>query len=282
MIKIGVYNHKGGTGKTTATVNISTILEHVLNKKVLVIDVDDQSDSSDRLLINNSDDDMPRLDAYLNEVFREQLAESGIEAEGLYYNITPLIRKSIILTKNGKKELNVSVVPACSPLDVYPVDPFTIRDMLAPVEDRFDYCLIDMPAELSNMTYSALTACDYVLVMARPDYDSFKHWGEFTDALQMIRNEGWNINVQTLGICVNEFENFSGIRTLMEMIGGVEQIQPLILDTKIPHSGTINTANINNVPVIHYAPKAPATKTYVKLTKEIVSKIEKHEKEKMR
>jgi len=282
VITIGIYNHKGGTGKTTCAVNLSTILEHVFHKKVLVVDVDDQSDSSDRLLVNNSPEDMPRLDAYLNELFHDELAQMGVEVEGFYYEITPILRKSIIFTKEGPKELNVSVLPACSPLDVYPVDPFTVKNMLKPVINKFDFCIIDMPAELSNMTYSALTACDYVLVMARPDYDSFKHWKEFTDAAEMIRNQGWNISLKTLGICINEFESFSGIRTLMSLMESRDEIQNYILDTKIPHSGTINTANIHNVPVIHFAPKAPATKVYVKLAKEVLNKIDKLEKEKKR
>ena len=218
------------------------------------------------------------MDAYLNEKFHDQLAEMGVEVEGLYYEITPILRKVVILTKEGPKEINVSVLPACSSLNVYPVEPLTVKEMLEPVKDKFDFCIVDMPAELSEMTYSALVACDYVLVMARPDYDSFKHWGEFTEAAELIRNEGWNLTLKTLGICINEFESFAGIRSLMTMLESVDDIQSYILDTKIPHSGTINTANVHNVPVIYFAPKAPATKTYVKLVKEVLKRIEKFEK----
>lgn len=271
---IGIWGLRGGAGTSTCTVNVATILEHLKNKKVLVVDVDDKSDSSDRLLINNSPEGMPRMDAYLNGKFHDQLAEMGVEVERLYYGITPILRKAVIFTKTGRKELDISVLPACSLLSVYPVEPLTVKEMLEPVKDKFDVCIIDMPAELLEMTYSALVACDYVLIMARPDYDSFKHWGKFTEATELIRNEGWNLNLKTLGICINEFESFSGARSLMSMLESVDDIRDYILDTKIPHSGIINTANVYNVPIIHFAPKAPATKIYIKLVEEILTKIE--------
>lgn len=160
-MRITIANHKGGAGKTTATVNLAAALAE-LDKRVLVVDMDPQANAS-RRLARPFDRDAPQLTA--SEVVRS--GEEGVAAQAIAPSGWP----------SPYAEL-VSVLPARFDLDNRVSEAGTVgavgrlRRALQGVDDEYDYTLIDAQPSLGHLTQMAFAASQRVLVVVEPEYDS--------------------------------------------------------------------------------------------------------------
>src|SRR5215212_513710 len=147
-----IASQKGGTGKTSTSISLAAGLAHK-GKRVLLIDIDSQANSSKVLLHN-----CPKIP-------KEQTIYSTI-LERLPLNILPThvenlsIVPSHILLSNTDIELTTAVDHRESRL----------KSELDRVKDKFDFVFIDNPPALGWLTLNAFTASDQVLVVVSPGY----------------------------------------------------------------------------------------------------------------
>ena len=273
MITIGVYNHKGGVGKTTVSVNLATALATEFEKRVLVLDVDEQCDCTDWLLAGNKSDDMLRVTNYLNYVYADELKEkNGYEDKNATNDVRKLIRHPVYEVKKKTKTFeNIGVIPSGKGYKYYPIENFkVVKDMLAQVSSDYDYCIIDMPADLSDMTEVAMIACNYILCVASTDANSAKNWTELNNEIKKIRKNEWNLSLKLLGIVLNGCETFSFSK---ELIGLMEKnLKQYLFDTRIPRAGVVGKSYSYKRPLTIYYPKMPSTRLFVKMAKEVIEK----------
>ncbi len=160
---IAIVNQKGGTGKTTTTVNLGTALA-TLGKQVLLVDLDPQAS----------------LTYYLGFSACEQsLADLVFEA---------LHPDDIMLNTEGVSVLpaDISLADAELSLVNYPQREWVLQQLLAPIAHRFDYILIDCPPSLSILTVNALTAAQQVIIPIQLEVLSMK-------ALDLIVNTVFSV-----------------------------------------------------------------------------------------
>ncbi len=160
---IAISNNKGGVGKTTSTVNIAAALQ-ILGKKVLVIDMDHQAQSTYHLGVQSN-----KLKRSIYDVLKGEL---------------PF--RDIMIDRNGMHLLPSS--PDLKGLEFLPIPAkeFLLRDALADLDD-YDYALIDCPPSLGVLTLNALTFAHEIYVPLQVQFLPFHGMYNLFEAAEMVK-----------------------------------------------------------------------------------------------
>ena len=152
MAKImAVANQKGGVGKTTTAVNLSACVAE-LGKKVLVIDVDPQGNTTSGFGIDRESVDATIYDILIND----EKAEAVIRE-------TPYFGLKIIPSDISLSGAEIELVSKTR-------REFVLKEALEKVRDKFDYIFIDCPPSLGLITLNALIAADSVIIPIQCEY----------------------------------------------------------------------------------------------------------------
>ena len=164
---ISVANQKGGVGKTTTTVNLSTILAKK-GKKVLLIDADPQGNATSGLGIDKEVE---------NSTYDILVNETGMKET---------IQKTVI--KNLKLcPSNMSLAGAEVELVSMMSREQRLKEKLEEVKDGFDYIFIDCPPSLGLITLNAFTASDSVLIPVQCEYFALEGLGQLLNTVNLVK-----------------------------------------------------------------------------------------------
>lgn len=214
MPRITIANHKGGAGKTTATVNLAAALAE-LGRRVLVVDLDPQANASRRLARPFLHED-PQLTT-------SEVVQSG--ADGVAGD-------AIAPTGWPEPYANtVDVIPARFDLDNRVSEAGTVgavgrlRRALDGVDDEYDLTLIDVPPTLGHLAQLGFAASDHVLVVVEPEYDSVEGALRVRDFVTGYRTDLGRPDLAVLGYIVNRLranvgEHAYQLDGLSERLGG--------------------------------------------------------------
>ncbi|MFD1186488.1 ParA family protein [Pontibacter rugosus] len=178
---VAVINQKGGTGKTTTTINLGSALSK-LGKKVLLLDLDPQSNLSYSL-------DIAAPEATLADVFQGEKSINDIlvEKDGLW--IAP--------GSNELVDIEISLV-------TQPDREKFLKHMLAKAKG-FDFILIDCPPSLSVLTLNALTAAQEVLIPLQMEVLTLQGLGQIMNTVEKVQKT-FNPKLKIKGIVVVMFD----------------------------------------------------------------------------
>ena len=178
---VAVINQKGGTGKTTTTINLGSALSK-LGKRVLLIDLDPQGNLSYSLAVTEPKATL--ADAFLGNI---SLQDVLIEKDGLW--IAP--------GSNELVDIEISLVSQ-------PERERFLHSMLKDLKG-FDYILIDCPPSLSVLTLNALTASDEVLIPLQMEVLTLQGLDQILNTVQKIK-KAFNPKLKIKGIVVVMFD----------------------------------------------------------------------------
>lgn len=253
---LAVANVKGGVGKTTATVNLAgALIER--GRTVLTVDLDPQASLTVYL--------GPQLDP-LSRTIREALDT----------NATPIV-SIVVQTPEG-----INLVPADHELENTSRELATskgglsaVRAALEPLRNRYDYMLLDCPANAGILTSAALAAADGVILPVTLDYVGFKSLEWCLSLIRQIREKA-NPALTVDGL----FYSMADFRThhTREMISQLQKTYGSefpIFSTAIRQSVQIKDAAAAGKTILHYAPDSVAAQSYRALAEEIDTGIRK-------
>ncbi len=205
---ISVCMEKGGVGKTTLTVNLSTALAEIREKKVLVLDLDPQHNASSILFYRRNYELAGRHSPTIYDLLTSEEDEFDADTENIDTNALT-IEKSIVQTPIK----NLDIIPAnlklaCSERNIR--RPFEqekiVRNILhkSDLINKYDYILIDNSPSLGLLTINSLVASDYVLIPTTCEHLSIIGLDLLLRSINPIK-KNINTSLQILGIIITFF-----------------------------------------------------------------------------
>ena len=252
---ISVANQKGGVGKTTTTINLSTILAKK-GYKVMLIDADPRGN-----------------------------ATSGVgaekEVELSFYDV--LTNDTEIIDTLEKTVVNNLVVcPSNINLAGAEVELVSmmsreqrLKEKLDIMKERFDYVLIDCPPSLGLITLNAFTASDSVLIPVQCEYYALEGLGQLLNTINLVKKH-LNKNIQIEGALLTMYD----IRTNLsnQVVKEVKRyFNNKVYKTVIPRNVRLSEAPSYGLPITEYDPRSKGAKSYEKFAREFI-KINNEEK----
>ncbi|ARS35316.1 ParA family protein [Pontibacter actiniarum] len=178
---VAVINQKGGTGKTTTTINLGSALSK-LGKKVLLLDLDPQSNLSYSLAVTTPA-------ATLADVFQgeKSINDVLVERDGLW----------VVPGSNELVDIEISLV-------TQPEREKFLKSILAEVKG-FDFILIDCPPSLSVLTLNALTAAQEVLIPLQMEVLTLQGLDQIMNTIKKVQKT-FNPQLKVKGVVVVMFD----------------------------------------------------------------------------
>jgi len=177
---ISICNQKGGVGKTTTAVNLSTGLALKHHKKVLLVDFDPQANGTSGLGINKGGTEFSVYNFLHAEVGKEAILRTGVENLFLLPSSISLCGAEIELIESSDRE-------------------FRFKKRLQEIIPEFDVIIVDTPPSLGILTINALVASERVIVPIQCEYYALEGLVDFLNTLNLIK-ERLNPELDILGI----------------------------------------------------------------------------------
>ncbi len=245
---IAIASQKGGTGKTTTSISLASALGRQ-NKKVLLIDIDSQANSSKVLLPNyqNLKEDQT---LYRTILQRSPLAIHPANVPGV--DIVP----SHILLSNTDIELTTAKDHREARL----------VKQLEKVQHEYAHIIIDCPPALSWLTINAFTAANAVMVTVAPGYFELDSIVQIFKTLEEVR-EYYNPTLQLLGFLFTMSDPTVNTRTSLRVLR--QAYTERVFKTIIPRNTDIRDAHFQKQDIFSFKPKAKSAAAYQRLIEEL-------------
>lgn len=245
---VSIASQKGGTGKTTTSITLAAGLAQS-GKKVLLVDIDSQANSS-KVLIPNYGEIKKEKTLFITILDRQPLPIHQSSVGNL--DIVP----SHILLSNTDIELTVAKDHREARL----------KRSLDPIKDQYDYIFIDCPPSLSWLTLNGFTASDKVLVVVSPGYFELDSIVQISKSINEVR-EFFNPELEFLGFLFTMSDPTVNSRTSLKLL---RQTYPdNVLMTVIPRNTDIRDAHFERKDIFSFSPKSKSALAYQKLIKEL-------------
>ena len=255
---ISIANQKGGVGKTTTAVNLSTILAKK-GKKVLMIDTDPQGNATSGLGIDK-DVNFSVYDVIINDVEIENTVVQSIVKN---LDVCP----SNINLAGAEVEL-VSMMSRERRL----------KEKIDSQKDKYDYIIIDCPPSLGLITLNAFTASDSVLIPVQCEYYALEGLGQLINTIELVKKH-LNKDLEVEGALLTMFD----IRTNLsnQVVKEVNKyFENKVYKTVIPRNVRLSEAPSYGMPITVYDPRSKGARAYEKFTKELLKNNEEPKKQK--
>ncbi|MEG8230294.1 ParA family protein [Candidatus Rickettsia tasmanensis] len=251
MRVIAIVNQKGGVAKTTTTVNLATAFAAV-NKKILVIDLDPQGNSSTGFGISQQQRKNTIYQVLTNLIeLQDAIISTDIPNLEIITSNTNLSAAELDLTKLKDRE-------------------YILMKLLAEIKILYDYIIIDCPPSLNLLTVNALVASDEVLIPMQCDFYSLEGLSHLLKTIEIVEKK-LNSKIKIAGILFTMYDKRNRLTEQVE--DDVRKcLGELVFKTVIPRNIKLSEAPSYGKPAIIYDYKCSGAVAYIELTKEILER----------
>lgn len=246
---IAVANQKGGVGKTTTAVNLGACIAD-LGKRVLLVDIDPQGNTTSGIGINKADVHYCVYDVIINDVpIQDAMIETEIETLKVLPATIQLAGAEIELVPTISREVR-------------------LRRALQPLRSHFDYIIIDCPPSLGLLTVNALTAADSVLIPIQCEYYALEGLSQLLNTIRLVQKH-LNTSLEVEGVLLTMLDARTNLG--LQVIEDVKKyFRDKVYKTVIPRNVRLSEAPSHGQPIIAYDPRSRGAETYMDLAKEVV------------
>lgn len=245
-----LVNQKGGVGKTTSAINLAAYLGY-FGQRVLLIDLDPQANATSSVGLDKR---AVKLGTY------EVLIGSAPIVPQIWHS--PRFKVSVLPSS-----------PALAGAEIELIEmnrrEFRLREVLAPLANRYDYILIDCPPSLGLLTVNGLIAAQNgVIIPVQCEYLALEGLGQLTQTINRIRSSLFP-ELKVRGVVLTMFD--SRILLARDVVQEVRNFFPnQVFNAVIPRSTRLAEAPSRGQPISVYAPDSGAAKSYEILAREIL------------
>lgn len=272
MIKLTMFNQKGGVGKTTSAIHLAASFAKYNHKRVLIVDADAQHN----------------VTMFTTSIREDPITLSWYDCVFNNVPLSDVIVKENIPAKSGRKKtdteddnetmpINVSILPSDERLyNVTFDDHLVLKHLLDQVENDYDICFIDCPTQRTPTAMVGLCAADYLLVPLTPSIYSVEGYSTLDDVIGALNREPYDVPIKLLGIFMNNFKALPSVDNFVNI-----QVRGSYGDrffkTSIRSSTVINQAEVFSTPICYFRENHPITQDFRKLGNEILKRLKDEE-----
>ena len=245
---IAIANQKGGVGKTTTAINLSSCLAEA-GERVLTIDLDPQGNATSGLGLEKGELEETVYEMMLGDCELEECLQSEVQE-------------------------NLDVLPSDSNLSGAEIElldverkEYVLKQHLEKVKDQYDFILIDCPPSLSLLTINALVAADTVLVPIQCEYYALEGLSQVLRTVGLVRKK-MNPSLELEGVVFTMYDARTNLS--LEVVENVKNEK--IYKTIIPRNVRLAEAPSHGMPINLYDSKSTGAESYRLLAAEVISR----------
>ncbi|MCX7998476.1 MAG: AAA family ATPase [Leptospiraceae bacterium] len=247
---VSISNQKGGVGKTTTSINLSSNLAS-MGKKVLIVDIDPQGNAGSGLGPPLNELEKTTYEVLLGEISPQEAIQKS-EIENLW-----------ILPSN----INLSGAE----IDLMGIDDkeYSLKKAINHLRKEFDYIFIDCPPSLGVLTINALTASDSVIITLQTEYFALEGLSQLMKIITLVR-ENLNSSLELEGVLLTMYDKRTNLSN--QVANDVRSFfKEKVYNTVIPRNIKLGEAPSFGKPINYYDPDGIGAVSYKNLALELVT-----------
>ena len=251
---VAIFNQKGGVGKTTTNINLAAYLA-LAGKRVLVVDMDPQGNTTSGL---------------------------GVDKRALDYSIYDAITGEVTDIRGIRKQTEIAgldILPASTDLAGAEIEMVALenrekllRKVLDPVRESYDYILIDCPPSLGLLTINSLTAADSVLIPIQCEFYALEGVSQLMGTVDLVR-KSVNPKLEIEGVLMSMFDGRTNLS--IQVVQEVKRyFKNKVYTTVIPRNVRLAEAPSYGMPIALYDPRSAGAEAYQQFANEFIEREE--------
>ena len=246
-----IANQKGGVGKTTTTINLAAALAEK-GKKVLVIDMDPQGNTSSGLGIDKDELDTTVYQLMIGDNTFEECVQKEV-FENLDVLAANVNLAGIEIETMDMEDRN-----------------YILHDIIEKIKEEYDYIIIDCPPSLNALTINAMTTADSVLVPIQCEYYALEGLSQLIYTIDLVR-ERLNPKLVINGVVFTMYDSRTNLSN--EVVDNVKNnLHTTIYKTIIPRNVRLAEAPSHGLPINLYDSRSAGAESYRLLAKEVIDR----------
>ena len=268
MTTIAVFNQKGGVGKTTLTVNLAAALYRFHKKKILIVDCDEQCNSSDYCFgMGKADGSIPEDNLTIADYLSGKCGINDIVYNMHIKDGRQIISSGIDIISSGHNIGDIEI----KSFDEY-------KKILESLSDNYEIAFLDLPPQKVQTVYCGIDAADFMLIPITTENDtSFSGYTMAVDLIDEFRDSRMNETLKILGLVITKTKNSRSALETYLIKQCREQFGSSLFDTMIRDAQAVNDALMFRTPVVYNKKMADVSRDYKKLSDEFIKRLDKAE-----
>ncbi len=248
---IAIANQKGGVGKSTTAINLSSCLAEA-GKKVLVIDIDPQGNTTSGLGVDKNAVEKTLYELLLGKVtVRECIIKDVIENLSLIPSNVNLSGAEIELVGVEDRE-------------------YILKKSMEKIRRKYDFIIMDCPPSLSMLTINAMTAANSILVPIQCEYYALEGLSQLLHTIELVKAR-LNKRLQIEGVVFTMYDARTNLS--LEVVENVkENLNQNIYKTIIPRNVRLAEAPSYGLPINLYDSRSAGAEAYRLLAEEVIDR----------
>ncbi len=249
---IAIVNQKGGVGKTTTAINLSSYLSEK-GYRTLLIDFDPQANATSGIGIKQ-------------EAIKHTVYALLVDPEKLKDVLYPTPFDGLHIIPSGRDLAGAEIeLVSCDSRETI------LKHRVAPLKKYYDFIIIDCPPSLGLLTVNALVAADRAIIPAQCEYFALEGLAGLMDTVRLIQ-EGYNANLKIAGILLTMFDKRTALNRQVVQ-NARDFFKELIFDTIIPRNVRLTEAPSHGLPIALYNPYSKGAGAYYQLSQEVIERV---------